>query len=161
VASDPRLYRPSIGIGRSRRAASAGALVDLTGTSGSTPARTIMRSPFGFSQTSCLCRVLPTLSQPHWDARQTTAGLNISTGPDGLRFMINLPARREHLVFGPKAAIAGLNQRGVSQALTETALPPFKSERSRRRNRQSELVTSRRRPRRLSFYVHGPVVKLR
>ena len=102
MASDPRLYRPSIGIGRSRRAASAGALIDLTGTSGSTPARTIMRSPFGFSQTSCLCRVLPTLSQPHWDARQTTAGLNISTGPDGLRFMINLPAGREHLVSGPR-----------------------------------------------------------
>ena len=37
--------------------------------------------------------------------------------------------------FGSKAAIAGLNQRGVSQALTETALPAFKSERSRRRNR--------------------------
>ena len=61
--------------------------------------------------------------------------------------------------FGSKAAIAGLNQTGVSQALTETALPAFEG--ARRRNRQSELVTSGRRPRRLSFYVHGPVVKLR
>jgi hypothetical protein len=44
--------------------------------------------------------------------------------------------------FESKAAIAELNQRGVSQVLTETALPVFKGARSRRRNRQSESVTS-------------------
>jgi hypothetical protein len=114
------LYRPAIGTWRCWRAGLAGALSDLTGTSGSTPHRTIIRSPFGFSQRSCPCLVWPSLSQPHCEARHTTAGLNISTRPDGLGFMLNLPAKLLAPCFGFKAAIAGLNQTGVSQALTGT-----------------------------------------
>ena len=32
--------------------------------------------------------VSPTRSQPHWDARHTIAGLNISTGPTDFAFML-------------------------------------------------------------------------
>jgi hypothetical protein len=46
----------------------------------------IIRSPFGFSQTSCPCPVLPIRIQPHWDARHTMAGKKASTGPCGFGF---------------------------------------------------------------------------
>jgi hypothetical protein len=55
--------------------------------------------------------------------------------------------------FRSKAAIAGLNQRGVSQALTGIALPALVCPLPARRNRQSESVTSRHCRRRLSKFT--------
>jgi hypothetical protein len=69
-------------------AGSVSGCAGFIGTSGSTPDFTIIRSPFGFSQMSCPCGVLLTRSQPHWDARHTIAGLNISTGPIDFAFMV-------------------------------------------------------------------------
>ena len=77
--------------GFSRAPASTGALSGLTGTRGSTPVLTTIRWPFGFSQTSCPCSLLPIFSQPHWRARQTIPGKKALTGPRDSGVILNQP----------------------------------------------------------------------